>query len=52
MDLLAKAPGKVWKTRFLNGLIRNGLAPCTDRLETLHFAKEQERKLKEKVKKN
>lgn len=51
MDLLAEVSEKGWKTRFLNGLIRNGLAPYADTLETLHSAKEQERKLKEKVKK-
>ncbi|KMY52544.1 hypothetical protein AC623_20630 [Bacillus sp. FJAT-27231] len=51
MDLLAEISEKGWKTRFLNGLIRNGLAPYVDTLEKLHEAKEQERKLKEKIRK-
>lgn len=51
MDLLAEISEKGWKTRFLNGLIRNGLAPYADTLEKLHTVKEQERKLKERVRK-
>ncbi|WP_338754868.1 hypothetical protein [Bacillus sp. FJAT-52991] len=52
MDLLAGISERGWKTRFLNGLIRNGLKPYAETLERLNEAKKQEEKLKQKLQKD
>lgn len=52
MDLLASVSERGWKTRFLNGLIRNGLKPYAETLERLHDAKKQEEKIKQKLQKD
>lgn len=52
MDLLASVSERGWKTRFLNGLIRNGLKPYAETLEHLHEAKKQEEKIKQKLQKD